>query len=604
MNNKEIINLEKADLVAKYEVYQPVKLKKGEIFLLVKVNNGLYNWQAFIELKKFSKEGLKEHYNLMSRINNNKFFKLSIYDTTTVLIPSQSLPESEYRFELFTKEDSLALSGKVCKNMDLCPRISELHDGLYYAKLYMGDRVLIQDIYKGNIIEAIKKSTNKLVNINYVDSELKATINANIFRFNHLLKPDNRGDNPSKKHEWQRKLIYLYKTFIEIEKNLGAKKSVRGLPHTTLRGFVSKIDNGEQYYISHAPRDYKAEINYPVVVFAPYYISINRPYLESMRVADIVIQENLQYFADKYNMIIVEPFCREVARYSLNSIGEADFFEVLNSVKSNYSIDTTRIFLAGSCAGANKAFKFAVKYPHLFAGMGLASPDFSTNTSNQEWYKNNLPFDYIENLKKMPILVMHSVNDRHTSIENSIYLEKKAKEKKLNYFTFVKTENDVEEYFWYKYAENIFEFFSKVKPIRKTNNVVFKINELKYNTNGIVTILERESRDSSKFSLYVKDNIIQIQSSNVKNFSIDLSKLTVDVKKPISVYENGNLLYKGIAAKNHVFVRNTVLDTERCLKNSVIVGPFADIFTSKFIIVIGSHGPVKEKRKNERIAQF
>lgn len=70
LNNNEIVNLEKADLVAKYEVYKPVRLKKGENFIMVKANNGLYNWQAFVSIEKFSNEGLTEHLNLMSRLNN------------------------------------------------------------------------------------------------------------------------------------------------------------------------------------------------------------------------------------------------------------------------------------------------------------------------------------------------------------------------------------------------------------------------------------------------------------------------------------------------------------------------------------------------------
>ena len=604
LNNKEIINLEKADLVAKYEVYKPVKLKKGENFLLVKVNNGLYNWQAFVEIEKFSKEGLKEHYNLMSRLNNDKFFKLSLYDTTNVLIPSQSLPDTKFKVDVYTKEDSLVLSGQVIKKMNPYLNISGLRNGLYYAKLYMGDRELIQDIYKGDLIEAIKSSIHQLGNFNIVDEELKATIDANIFRFNHLLKPDNRGKDLSEKREWQRKMIYLYKTFSQIEKNIDANKGVKGIPHTVLRSFVSRIDNGDQYYISHAPRNYNPEMKYPVVIFAPYFLSINRPYLESMRVADIVIQENLQYFADKYGMIILEPFCREVGRYNLNSIAEADLFEVLNSVKTNYNIDTTRMFLAGSCAGGDKALRFAGKYPHLFAGMGLASPALSANKSNQEWYQENLPFEYILNIENMPVLVMHSVNDRHTSINNSLYLAQLAKENHLKNFTFVKTENDVEEYFWYKYAENIFEFFSKIKPTEKTDKSSLKMKEFKYNTNKTITILERETRDYSRVSLNVRNNKIRIESSNVKNFSIDVSKLSVDVKKPISVYENGNLLYKGTIAENNIFVKNPVSDTKILLKNNLIEGPFTDIFTNRFIIVIGSLGSVKEAEKNERIAQY
>lgn len=603
LNNEEIINLEKADLVNKYEIYKQVKLRKGNNLLLIKVNNGLNNWQAFVRLEKFSEEGLKEHINLTSRINNNKFFNLSIYDTTNILVPSVSLPDGKMKFDVFSKNDSSVLSGQITKDLDNYPNISILPDGLYYVKLYLGKRDLVQYIYKGDMIKAIKNSIQRLKNIKILDQDLKGTVDANVYRFYHLLKPSSLGNNHSEKHNWQRKLIYLYKTLIEIEKNIALNKTVHGIPHTVLWSHLSQIDNHDQYYISHVPRDYNPEIKYPTVIFTPYRVG-NKTYLESYRVADMGLLENLQYLSDKYQMIVLEPFCREVGRINFNSIGETDLFEMLNEVKKNYNIDTTRLFLSGSCAGADKAISFAVKYPNIFAGIGISSPAFSTNMLTHEWYLRNLPFENIANIKETPICVIHSVNDRHTSIANSLFLEQLAKKNHLEHFTFLRTENDIEEYFWYKYSEMIFEFFSKIQPIEKTNNCSLKINDLKYNTDQTITILERETRDSSRVSLKVENNNIRVETSNVKNFSIDLNKLHLNNSEPISLFENGIQIYRGTFPENNTFIKTPTSDSKVLLKNKMTEGPFTEIFTDRFIVVIGSSGTLQETTKNEKTAQF
>jgi poly(3-hydroxybutyrate) depolymerase len=55
-------------------------------------------------------------------------------------------------------------------------------------------------------------------------------------------------------------------------------------------------------------------------------------------------------------------------------IGEADEFEVLNDVNSNYSIDRQRLYLYGTCEGGRRALLLAEHYPGLFAAIGVYGP--------------------------------------------------------------------------------------------------------------------------------------------------------------------------------------------------------------------------------------
>ena len=198
---------------------------------------------------------------------------------------------------------------------------------------------------------------------------------------------------------------------------------------------------------------------------------------------------------------------------------------------------------------------------------------------------------------------MHSENDRHTSIKNSIFLDQIAKASKLENFTFIHTKNDVEEYFWYKYSDRIFEFFSKIVSKGKTDFSSLKVGNLKYNTNQIITIVERKIPDISQVTLKVRNNKIKVKTSNVTNFRIELQKLNIDLKNPISIYENGKLLYKGKIA-SQTYIKSPVSDSNLLLKTSSVSGPFTEIFTDNFIIVIGSQGSLENTEQNEKIARY
>ena len=73
LNNQEFIDLPKSGGMINYEIYKPIKLKKGKNFLLLKVNNTLYDWQANIKIKKYSIEEMNEHNNVLTWLNNNTF---------------------------------------------------------------------------------------------------------------------------------------------------------------------------------------------------------------------------------------------------------------------------------------------------------------------------------------------------------------------------------------------------------------------------------------------------------------------------------------------------------------------------------------------------
>lgn len=601
LNNEEFIDLPKSGAMINYEIYRPVKLKKGKNFLLLKVNNSLMDWQASIKIKKYSIEEMNEHKNVLMWLNNNTFFESSIYDTSNTIILSKNLSGNKMKFDIYSNENSCVFNGMVQNDNAQNPNISILPNGLYYAILHLNGIDLTQDLYKGDLEKELQRVTKHLKSLKTDDLSLKATIDANTVRFKHLMEPANMGSNFSDKQNRQRKLIYLYKTLVAIEKNMSKGETNQGIPGTVLHSFVSKIDDQNQFYVSHSPRDYDPKTKYPVAIYVPGRVTTHRPYLESMRVADVAFQENLQYWSDKYQMIVLEPFGREIGRFNFNSIGETDLFELLYSAKKNYNIDTTRMFLVSTCAGADRALRLAVRYPHLFAGLGFVSPSFASNYSEQEWDLKNLPFDFVENIKSKPIFIIHSKNDKHTDISNSLFFEKLAKDCNFEQFTFIQTENDIEEFLWYKYSKNVFEFISKVEPNTTEVFNSLSMNDFKYNTNQTITILERNTRNvSSRLAFNIENNNVLIQTSNVSNYIIDFSKLHLIRNELLSIQENGTQIYSGAFPKDGIFIKKAHVNW----KNKPLEGPFTKIFTDRFIIVIGSSGAEQETNKNKETAQY
>jgi dienelactone hydrolase len=106
--------------------------------------------------------------------------------------------------------------------------------------------------------------------------------------------------------------------------------------------------------------------------------------------------------------------------------GEIDLLEALAHIKSNYSIDASRIVIRGFSMGGAAAWQFAVHYPGLFAaaapGAGFSeTPDFlkvfQNETLTPSWYEKKLwrMYDatgYALNLANLPTVAYSGEVDK------------------------------------------------------------------------------------------------------------------------------------------------------------------------------------------------
>jgi len=105
----------------------------------------------------------------------------------------------------------------------------------------------------------------------------------------------------------------------------------------------------------------------------------------------------------EFPFIEVKPSLRGIWGY--RSISAYDMMQVIGFMKQHYPVDSNRVYLAGSSAGASGAMQLASTYPSEFAAV---LPLVAVGT--------NYP---LLNFKNLPVTIHHGVNDWTSSICNA-----------------------------------------------------------------------------------------------------------------------------------------------------------------------------------------
>lgn len=597
LNNQLVLNYDKELSVFAYEHYVPVRLSKGDNFLLIKVYNSSGDWLMYARLEKESNEGLNHHQRIQTLLNNRNFLKRSLLDTLTYLEANNNLPFGDYRLSMLDRHNKVVFNETVSIKKDWRRDVSILPEGLYTVRLFFNRDTLEQLFYKGDVVGKIQELLkNKKNDIPLND---KNDLDANIYRFNHLLKPQNSGSNFAEKQGWQKKMVYLYRDISSIITD-NPNHTLKDEPGFHIRTYVSEIDNHPQYYVAHVPKNFKKSESYPVVFLIPFKVTYNYHYLESMRVADLQLIENMQEVADKNNIIVVEPFFREVGIPTFNGIEETDFFEVLQAIRKDYNIKMDQLYFVGSCEGAHKAFKLAVKYPDIPAALGFISPIYAESygySSGNQWVANNEPLNYLKNVRNIPISIIHSKLDGHVSISVSEQFANSYKTSGLSNLELRKLEDVVDQYYWTQYSNDLVKSLLKHKKVDNPRKISLSTTQLKWGKAGWLKILNFQKTGIGSLEAELKDdNVLNVVSENVSAFSIDVRKLAYKKDKELTIIENNKTLYTG-KPSGGVLTFNKEPNVNKHSKTAQIEGPFCDVFLHKFIIVAGTKGTPKENAK-------
>jgi len=582
LNNKLLCRADYSLPMAAYREYRPVVLEKGDNFLLIKISNPNISYEMYARLENESKRGMERYYGLYNR----GILDGCIYIWGDSIKQNNNFPPSNGKIRIMDSSNKLIIQDSIHEGKRWgCP-MSVFRNGNYRVEAKIGDITLVQDIYRGVVTDSIQSLLDELRSVE-VSNKVKPNIEALDFRFNHLQKNTWWGDP---------KYVGMFIQLRDIHANL--KQGIDPFNHTKgcfIRSYLSEIDSSRQYYILHVPSSYKRGDVIPVGVAVPVNVYDKFPYLQSFRVANSKLIDFFQDLSEKYNMIIIEPGSRRKNEANHNPIEETEFFAILNDVEADYDIDRNRIYLAGTCSGGNELIKMAVKYPDLFAAVGMVAPDIVYPDENANpWVKANIPVMFLGNNKQLPIFDTHSVIDRHVPIESSENLNKVAGYYQLENFHYVKIPNEFPKYYPDDFYDDIFKFTRDYALKKNPERVDLTTNQMLYNKSFWVTINDMKIPGEAHIRAIIRRNKLTVQKENITAYTIDLTTLPYTKNEPLKIIDNGKLVFNNITDEPVLYF-GPERNPDALKKNHLTAGPFAHVFAQRFIVVKGTSGTRSEK---------
>ena len=462
LNQKLIHTNERGSAINPYQNFIDLPLERGENFLLVKVANLGGKWAMFAAIEKESKENIRRHKRNFELQYGNVFLSQNIIENDTLKL-AWGIPEHEYKLEVLGAQN---LVFDIIPNQNI--NIGDLPDGFYKTVLYTPTDTFTSRFYKTKdfIRDFERLKTNIQKSPNGIENE---NVKALLHRHNILMKPENLPGEGYRKRNWDRRMLFVFDN-LEKEYALMSNQVKEGdATGTLLKSYRSKIDDGNQYYILHVPENYDKNVPIPLVIEVAKLMKWFPTQVETNRFANIDLIENFADMANKYNMIVVEPGNRTVDKPNYNNIDEIDMWEAIADIKAAYNIDTTRLFLRGACRASYEALKLAVKYPDKFAAIVTVAPEIIPHDKSEEdiWQHANNPLNFLENIKGMPFLNIHSVLDTHSPISSSDRLNKLVTKAGVTHFLYRKLYTEFNTFYSAEYMDEMFHFFSESPRLKQ-----------------------------------------------------------------------------------------------------------------------------------------
>ena len=577
LNNKLLYSADYTLPFLSYREFRPVELKKGDNFLLIKVCNPNPGKEMYARLENESKRAMERYYGL----RNHGILDGSVFIWGDTVKLSSLLPPENGEIAIFDSENNLLIKDSIHEGVRWAHSIAGFKKGNYLVQFKTGDITLVQDIYRGVVTDSIQTILDGLRSVEMSD-KVKRNIDALDFRFHHLEKNTWWGDP-----KYVSLFIQIKDIYANLKQGIDPFKQTKGC---FIRSYISEIDSSLQYYILHVPSSYRKGNAIAVGVAVPVNVYDKFPYLQSFRVANSKLIDFFQDLSEKYNLIIIEPGSRRKDKANYNSIEETEFFAILKDVEADYDTDRGRLYLAGTCSGGNELIKMTVKYPGLFAAVGVVAPDIVyVDEHENPWRKANFPVMFLGNDRQLPIFDTHSVIDRHVPIESSENLNKLAAYFRLENFHYIKIPNEYPKYYPDDFYDDIFKFTRNYTLNRSPRQVGLTTSQMLYNKSFWVTITDMKVPGEARIRAEIKRNKLTVHKENITAYDIDLTTLPYDRNKPLRIIDNGDRVFGAIVKDSvlHIGPRE-VPGTLK--KNRDVAGPLAHVFAHRFIIVKGTSG--------------
>lgn len=346
---------------------------------------------------------------------------------------------------------------------------------------------------------------------------------------------------------------------------------------------------GSSYYV-HLPADYSPDRQYPLLFFLHGAVRYSK--LSDFQSEYILGDWNRFYtqYADKHDIILVFPQANK--QYNWMSSDEGFFMipAILKEIKTALNIDDNKVFISGHSNGATGSFSYWMKQPTPFAGF------FGFNTQPKvctggTFLKNGLNRFFVNFSTDQDYYYPPQANDSLQVLASSLHLNyedhryngfphwfPQFNESESAYriiFEKIRTHSRnpfPEEINWetddIRYGRmdwlNILELDTLRSRADWHNTLNFGIHKwLEYNEKEELTTkdVDRQAfdfpRKSGVINAKFDNNIFSIKTSCVKAFRLYISPEMVDIKQPISVYVNGERVFREKVKYDDEFMMST-----------------------------------------------
>jgi len=613
LNDELVIEQDSEGFAHRLSNLKPVRLKKGKNLLLAKVVSKDKSLQLIASLMttELAREKAREY-------GKNRVVKQNIIGQEGELELDLLLdsPNAVQQVEILDARKNRLDQNRYHLKKDGKIEFENLDQGLYCCRVSVPQDRFETKFYRGDVEAALASYKQRVA---AVSSSEQARINleALLIRYEHLLAPENRQPD---KPEWQVKLVYVIDEMESVLANLeSGREAFKHCPGRHLRGLRSQVDDQVEHYMIYVPPQYaETRAPIPLVVFVPHGQSPQRPFLKSVYVATTDLIEHFMREADRNGYAVLWTNGSGTwGGSSLNQKGMTNILEAIAAVEQDYAIDSDRIYLWGSCAGARDALMLASRYPDKFAAIGLLSAlsecytmergDRASKDYAKEWLKANSPLYCVENLSNIPVYALAAEQDEHTPIEEAQkYIEKcrdLGMQVRLDVLPFA-----YDYYYPEEPTGKILEFYKDKARVQRPAQIQLRTWQLKYGSAYWLKIKDlAETMKCARIKAVVDDsNTIRVETENIRAYEIKLAQLAYHHDRALTVITNGQVRFKGIAHGESLVIADSTPGGNQVVglsKNANIEGPISHALTAGFIVVEGTQGPLEDRRKANALSE-
>lgn len=509
------------------------RLHKGMNTVFAKVNRGTnkYSWGIFMAIASESVANQIFKWNYLSDFINDSF----VSDSLSLYLG----PHLKAELKIVDKNGKLILNENcISNNENNCNvNCNQLPNGIHNAILLAGNDSLNQLFFKGDIFKFINElylETRKLSCQKNVMEDVSLAIDRLDFLTEKLDESSEAGIR-----YYHRNILYYANNLHELIGYIKKAKNDSLFPGTILKSYHSGNDTTLHQFMFYPNKESINKKPMPLIIFVPYVIN-EESMSRSWYIGNLDQIEADKKMSDLYGFSLAWLFIKGQDFNPIEAMNEVR--HILMSIKRDYYIDSTKVYLMGECVGGQRALLIAKENPDSFSGVAVRAPI----TTDFEDHIN--PMNFVSNFQNLHVFVVHGKNDTEVPIRNTKKFIKKAEKDQIK-IDFLESEHGHlhisrdERFILFSYLDSIQQFSNEDYP-----------GIVKYITYDTVPISVywikiNEINLGCRAQIFAKYDTIKntytVQTENIISYSIRFREQDFQFNNNISIYTNNKLNYTG-----------------------------------------------------------